>query len=290
MNLREILQEHGIEFRTAGEHHHARAEWVQVDCPFCSPNSQHFRMGLKGHTANCWSCGPYKISFALCELTGEPYSRIKVWLNDWEDHTETPEESKPKGKLTLPKGTGLLQPCHIKYLRSRGFHIGELVNLWGLQGIGLASRLAWRILIPIHYRGEVVSWTTRAIIDVPAKYINARPEEEKLSAKSLIYGEDYCRHAIIVVEGPTSVWRIGPGAGATLGTSFSDAQVLKISRYPSRAVVFDNEPLAQARAKKLCDALAPFPGKTARVEITSGKDPAEASEDEITLLRKTFLE
>ena len=32
-------------------------------------------------------------------------------------------------------------------------------------GIGIAPRLQWRIWIPIHYHGEIVSWTTRSLSD-----------------------------------------------------------------------------------------------------------------------------
>jgi hypothetical protein len=44
VNIADLYSEHGVEFRRPGEHHHAHGDWVQADCPYCSPNWQHFRL------------------------------------------------------------------------------------------------------------------------------------------------------------------------------------------------------------------------------------------------------
>lgn len=132
----------------------------------------------------------------------------------------------------------------------------------------------------------MVSWTTRTIGN-GVRYLSARPEEEKLNHRHLLYGEDLVPgHAIIVHEGPADVWRTGPGAVATFGTGFQRSQILKLSRYPTRVVCFDNEPAAQEMADKLCDLLVPFPGRTINVRLESGKDAADCDEEEIEQLRE----
>lgn len=164
-------------------------------------------------------------------------------------------------------------------------------RLWCLQGIGIAARLSWRIYIPIHYQGEVVSWTTRAIgKHVQPRYLSAGPEQESVSHKSILYGGDYVRNAVIVCEGPTDVWRIGPGAVATLGTSYSRSQMLEISKVPIRAVCFDMERPAQKRATKLVEELRAFPGLTMRIELETANDVADADEDEVAEIRRAVLE
>lgn len=187
----------------------------------------------------------------------------------------------------MPKTVPLL-PIHKEYLEKRGFNSAELKRLWRLKSIGLASKLAWRIFIPIHFNNETVSWTTRKIGDNGARYISAKSTEEIVSAKTLLYGEDYIQQSLIVCEGPTDAWRIGPGAVATMGISYTKEQVSRISKYPQRVICFDSELEAQKRARKLCNDLESFPGKTLNVVLDS-KDPGSASYEEIQELRAKFL-
>ncbi len=181
----------------------------------------------------------------------------------------------------LPK-TGPLLKAHRAYLRGRGFDPEQIEAVWGIGGIGVASRLAWRLFIPVHLGGEVVSWTTRAIGDDPVRYVSARPEEEALPIHSLLYGEDYLRYAVVVCEGPTDAWRIGPGAVALMGVKYTQAQVVRIARYPRRIICFD--PDAQERSRALASELAPFPGETL-VVVPGAKDIAESSPDDIEEVR-----
>lgn len=267
-------------------HEHKRPGWEQFDCPFCRAR-HHYRMGynLSFKYVNCWSCGHHPLLKTLMEITGLPYGKVKDLAGG------LPAERAaviPRGRLVLPKGLGQLLPAHERYLKGRGFDPDALVKLWGLQGIGQASRLAWRVFIPFYHEGEVVSWTTRSIAELVGKlrYVSARPSEEILPAKQeLLYGEDYVRHAVVVCEGPFDVWRIGPGAVATLGTGFSRAQVARLHKYPIRVVCFDAEPTAQERARSLASELEAFPGTTYNVRLDA-KDAAEASDREIRQLRK----
>lgn len=193
-------------------------------------------------------------------------------------------------QVALPPGLGPLLPIHRKYLSRRGFDPDELERLWSIQGIGLVTHLAWRIFIPILYQGEVVSWTTRATTDDGMRYISARPDQERLDAHTLLFGEDYARHTIIVCEGCLDAIKIGPGAVATLGIKYTTAQVLRMSKYPRRVILFDNETMAQRRARKLAGDLSVFPGETLNCCLTSGKDAAEASHRDVEELRQRYLE
>jgi DNA primase len=162
-------------------------------------------------------------------------------------------------------------------------------RLWNAQGIGMSSQLPWRIFIPIELNGEMVSWTTRSINDYGLRYISAKLTQESFPHKHLLYGEDYARHTVIIHEGPLDVWTVGPGAVGTLGTSYTRAQVVRMSKYLRRVVCFDNEPEAQRRARKLCDDLEPFEGETHNV-ILDAKDANTASAKEIRRLRRLYLD
>lgn len=289
--IQDVLSTLGIPFREAGEHHHVSPGWIGLECPQCSPNSGRFRLGvnLEYRYASCWQCGSVSLRYALQQATGR--------VLDWEEIDRLlgglpppARRHKPKGTFIEPAGIqSLFLPVHRTYLQNRGFDPDQIWEFWGVRGIGLACRLAWRLYIPIHHHGRTVSWTTRAILDdATQRYISARDSESEVPKRRLLYGADHVRHAAIVVEGPTDVWRIGPGAVATLGVAFSRAQVLILSRYPVRVVCFDNEPDAQKQAKKLCRLLHAFPGQTHLVELDAA-DPGSASKREVARLRRSFL-
>lgn len=291
MRIDSLLAELRIPTRTVGQHEHAREGWVQIDCPRCSPRSGRFRLGINvsGGYANCWSCGSIRLVDALSETTHlsvlECYDLLKSV--GWERNRKWAE--RLAGKLKIPPGVGLLAKAHRKYLQGRGFDPDRIARLWGVQGIGIAARYSWSLFIPIQYRGETVSWTTRSIGDKGKRYSNAPVAEEAIPAKELLYGNDLARQCIIIVEGPADAWAIGPGAVATMGLNYTPAQLNKMIKYPVRVVCFDSETQAQWRANRLADELARYSGETHRVKLETGKDAAEADSDEIAELRKRFL-
>jgi DNA primase len=204
---------------------------------------------------------------------------------------EVPIEKKPRGKLVLPKGIIPLKTTHKNYLTNiRKFKVDELERLWEIKGMGIHASMPWRIFIPVFYLGTMVSYTTRTIRDdTERRYWSADPEHEAISHKELLYGEDYCRNTVVVCEGPTDVWRIGPGAVCTFGTTFTGAQVEKISKYPRRVICFDDESESQRQANELCSALEVFSGETVNIVLEGGKDP-DSSRSEAKQIRQQFLE
>lgn len=289
MNFTDLLERHHIPFRQAGEHHHAHQGWIQLDCPICAPNSGKFHLGynLSGGYFNCWIGGRHPTYDILQKLFGQT-TNIRELVQSIQ-RFQFKSLPKPSGRLQEPLGIGKLGLSHKRYLERRGFDPDALEQQWEVQGIGISSRLQWRLYIPVHLHDRVVSWTTRAITDeTDARYVSAKPHEESMPLKSLLYGEDAVRNAIIVCEGPTDVWRIGPGAVATFGTSYTQAQVERISKYPVRAICFDNEPKAQEQARQLADDLSVFPGETYNVVLDS-KDAGSAGYQEILDLRHGIL-
>lgn len=286
----DILRDYRIESRREGQHHHAVYGWIQFDCPHCSPKSGRFRMGynIARRNLNCWVCGPHGLVDTVSLLTGEPVKRVLSLLGDLA-HPVHEERPQRRGTLKLPRGRVPLLPQHRRYLEKRGFDPDEIVQLWGVEGIGVDTRYGWRLFIPAHLDDEVVSWTTRSICDTnSARYKSAPHEMESVSLKQILYGEQYCRHAIIVNEGPLDAWAIGPGAVATCGVSFTREQVYRMTRYTVRVIVFDKENQAQKRAKTLVEQLSIFPGETYNV-VLSGKDASRSPKRELAELRRRFL-
>lgn len=290
MKFQDILSEFNIPIAPEG-HHHCRPNWINIDCPYCGKDSEKWHLGysIDGKFFNCWRCGSHNVITTLIEITGKRYHQIKQML----DGLDIPrvKREKPKGKLILPKGIKKLRSAHIRYLRSRGFDFLKIERIWQIRGIGMASRLQWRIFIPIIYRSQIVSWTTRTILRNPyiIRYLSASEKEESTPHHELLYGEDFARGAVIVTEGVFDVWRIGVGAVCTFSTGYSQKQIERIVKYPTRAICFDNEPEAQKRARKLVNDLSVFPGDTFNV-VLDAKDAAEESGENIKRLRKEILE
>lgn len=289
MEFRELLEEHGIDTAPAG-HDHNTAGWINFDCPWCSPGWVHYRMGynIRGRFVNCWACGRHELVSTVTELLGKSTGVVSRLLRDIPEGQKV--DKVPRGKLELPHGLFPLMLPHRKYLKHRGFDWLTIRRLWEIKGIGIsADGLSWSIFIPIFYNGVMVSWTTRSLHDEhKGRYIAAKPNQEAIDHRTLLYGEDYVRHAAICCEGPTDVWRIGPGAVCTFGTGFSGGQVVRLAKFPVRVVCYDSELAAQRRARELCNQLEVLPGETYNV-VLNAKDPGSASDEEVKELRERFL-
>lgn len=293
-SITELLKQLDIPYREGGTHHHVRYGWIGVDCPFCSPGWGKFRMGIpegRPVVASCWTCGLHKITETLSELTGFGWDKCRQLLGqlDWGKATEAwPEDGRPK-KLEKPEYVKEILPAHRSYLERRKFDPDHIASLWDVGGVGVSKNNPWSLFIPIYQKGAMVSWTCRTIGKRWDRYHMIEDREAILPRNKLLYGLDYCRHAAIVVEGPTDVWRIGPGAVATMGVKFSKSQTIALSEFPTRVICYDNEEEAQYMAHKLCWLLEGFPGETYRV-VLDCKDPGEATRQQVAELRKRFLE
>ncbi len=289
-----IFRALNIPFVESGEHHHVREGWLGLDCPLCSPNAQKYRLGFNktGRYFSCWICGPQSAYEMICELAGVSGRAASQIVGEIKGGEYTrPQKTPHRGKLKLPAGlTGLL-PQHVRYLKARKLDAEKITRQWGLQGLGpLAGRLAWRVFIPITNKGEVVSWTTRSISPTARRrYVSASPQEESIHHKSLLFGSDHARHAIVINEGPINALTIGPGGVATLGVDYTQLQFLKMTKFPVRAICFDNEPDAQRRARKLLNQFIGLPGESYNIILESGKDLNAADPTEVDEIRKKFL-
>lgn len=286
MTFEEVLDTLKIPYRTSG-HHHCRDGWVQLDCPFCGKGSEKFHLGynIRSHYMNCWKCGPHSVKSTLFRASRASKEEIGRLLGSLDQSGVLAEDELVlTGRLRLPRGLEPLGAAHRRNLTNRGFDPDEIERLWRVQGLGRTAELPWRIFIPIHFKGKVVSWTTRSLGN-KQRYMSASREDEDIDHKHLLYGQDYCSHSIIIVEGPTDVWNVGPGAVATFGLSFTSHQVKRMGLHPFRYVCFDSTKDAQSRAVQLADLLSVFPGETHIVELDA-EDPGSASKKEIKLLRK----
>lgn len=295
MNLIEFLQEHRIPYKVAGQSSHVTHGWVGVICPYCGQGTGKYGYGIhiRSLASQCWKCGPHNTITTLAQIAQIRFRDVQNALTcDLTfEQSERGRIDSGRSKTILPSSLCALTDAHRNYLRERGFTPEDIEEVWGVQAIAHIGPpyLRWRLFIPIVQKGEIVNWTTRSINPKnKARYLNARPENVKVLRRELLYGEDYVKHTVVIVEGPTDAWRIGPGAVATMGLAFSNRQVVKLSRFPIRVICFDQEEGAQQQARKLQSLLGSFPGETYRVVLESGKDPGNADMEEVLQLRRRF--
>jgi DNA primase len=226
------------------------------------------------------------------ELTRAPWSEVSPLLDKGFASVVSKKTAKStSGKLVEPSCIeGIRKPVST-YLRKRGYDPVELENTWGLGMTGPLSSIPWRVYIPIYMHGDVVSWTTRSIQNEGLRYISAKPKQEVVNHKNVLYGADLAKSCIIVVEGPADVWRIGPGAVGTFGLNTSHHQIQEIASFPSVCICFDSGGQARDRANTLAKAVRDEGGVVPSiVTLESGSDPGEADLEEIQELREKYLE
>lgn len=287
MRMEDVLRQHGVPFKTEGDHH-CRPGWLQTQCPYCGKGSGKYHLGY--HLAygyfNCYRCGPHGVTQTLAELAGVT-AKEAFKLKGGIDFAVMTRREQHVGKYTPPPRVDVLLRPHLRYLIERGFDLPEVTRLWRVQGIGnYGNGLSWRLFIPVYFQGAVVSYTTRAVRGQEPRYKSAPSGCEAVPLHSILYGEDYATHTIIVHEGPLDVWATGPGAVATCGLSYSRAQVHRMAKYPRRGVCFDATPDAQQRARRLVRELTPFPGETFLIRLETGKDAASICKEERDELRR----
>lgn len=289
MTTEELLKQLHVP-RAPADHHHSRPGWWQTDCPYCSPQSQRFRLGinLRGGFASCWLCRAVPLTPTLVRLTGREASEVRRLTAELDRDRGQPLDRRVlTGELKLPQNRGPLKKIHRRFLRGRGFDPKEVANDWGVQGIGpLGGRYSWRLFIPVHLGTQVVSWTTRAVTEgAPRRYDAAPEDSESYPAKRLLYGEHKCGHAVMVVEGPLDVWAVGAGSVCTMGAAVGREQLLRLSKFPVRYICLDAEADAQRVARWLVRELSAFDGETYNIILETGKDPSRVKPRELRELR-----
>ncbi len=291
MTIVDLLRQLGIDHRLTG-HHHCTPGRVQVDCPVCSLNSGKFRAGihLRRLSVSCWSCGGVSLVRVIRDSSRMTWSAAKSLVESLDGDYSQQVANTIVGTYTEPHGVVDLLPVHRRYIEKRKFDPDEIARVWGVRAIGNAPRRSWRLFIPCHTPdGKNASWTTRSLLDDGTRYVSADPTDERVPLKHTLYGAHLAHRSVIVVEGPTDAWRIGPGAVATYGTRYTETQVHQIARFPVRVICYDREPEeAQIQARHLAEELSALPGTTYLATL-SGKDPDSSPSSEIAELRARFL-
>lgn len=286
MGIEKLLQDYGIPYVTESEHHHATAGWINIHCPFCH-GSKNFHLGINIYqpmVSHCWRCGGHSTASVLSRILNISVEKAKNLIQEYAGPTVTIRKKAEEPRVSIlpikfPRPYfEHLNEAGKRYLERRGFDPEKLEKKWRLKQTGPVSFLDKipyrnRIIIPIYWKGRLVSFQTRDITGkAEQRYLACPIRREVIHHKHIVYGKENewkKYNALIVVEGVVDVWKLGSSAVATFGTSFTMEQVLALAKIHDRFfIVYDNEPQAQQQARKLAVKLKAL-GKKVFVETVN---------------------
>jgi len=231
----------------------------------------------------------------IMKIEGVDYNEAcKIYMEYDDDFIYRPslgqDTIKKVNKLEWPRGTVNLQSYHKTYLAQRNHDPDYLAQKYQLMGTLPAGPYALRIMAPIFYQGQWVSYQGRDITGkTPLKYKACKKELEIIHHKNILYNLDNCkRKEIIVVEGLFDVWRLGDDTCATFGTSVSKKQINVLSKFKRVFIMFDSEQLAQKKAKELADQLSLLGVESINISLSEG-DPGDMATDDANKLKSELL-
>jgi len=297
-DLRRFCEDHNIPYYTTGFKQCSHG-WVQLDCPFPSctgGEGPHLGWHEESGVFNCWRCGRHNAVETVAALGGLTFAEARDVLKEYGWIRSAPVARRQSERVTpaeckLPAGTGPLKRLHRRYLKRRGFHPMRVAQQWGLLATGSTGSYKYRIVAPIFYGDQLVSFQARDVTGrSQLRYKACRKEDEVRPHKHCLYGSWLVPgDTVIIVEGITDAWRLGPGAVATFGLSYTTEQVAELVKYQRRYILFDMEPAAQVQARKLSRMLGQFDGVTEIVVLESVKDPAELTDKQAQTVRRMLL-
>ncbi len=294
-----LLGNMGVDYRLSGKN--VSAGWVNMNCPYCYDAGHHLGINLTSKMFSCWICREsgsiLKFVQRAAGLNKKDAIRlIKKFLTGKVVEYEYQSSSNKRDDVTLP--SHILKsplPIHTNYLRERGFKPKELESFFGISYTGQISKyrsservvdFKYRIIIPIFINNKLVNFTARDVTEkAEEKYKNCPTDDTLITTKDCIYGYDNVIDGIaVIVEGPTDVWRLGPGAIGLFGIKYTKHQLnLLYQKQLKKAVVFfDNEPTAQKIAEKLAKEIGSFvPDVSILVPDDDITDPGEMTKKQV---------
>jgi DNA primase len=270
---------------------------VGFQCPFCGDHSNHMHMRLGTNWLKCWRCGKHSLLslvMALCNVFPIEARDIIARYDKTSPRGLQAQEQRIFAKaIVYPAGMGALTENHRIYLSSRDFDPVGIADTWKIQGTNhIDPNYKWRIIAPITFRGQTVSYQARDVTCIQEpKYKACPPEHEVISHKDILYGYDEARgDAVVIVEGITDVWRLGAGAVATFGTQWTKAQaLLAIQKWDKIFILFDPDDPGQLAGLSLYHFLRGFKESVELLQLNGYSDPGSMPQSEADYLMKKGL-
>jgi len=293
-DVEEFFRDYGVRNISEG-HKHTRPGWINSPCPFCTGNQgYHLGFNLSADFFRCWRCGFHSNVEVIREIAGVPWGKAKDLLREYYTGQRSVRDYVRReagaDRLRFPPGTGEIGPPAIQYLTRRGFAWEEIRDTWGVKATGPIGPYRFRIIAPIRYHGRLVSYQGRDWTEKQTeKYKACAIEDEVIHHKEILYGIDEAEgRKVILVEGITDVWRLGPGTVAGFGIEMKQSQVLLLAeKFSEVYVMFDDDPQAIKKAEEIAYNLA-MVGVETEICVIDG-DPGALPEEKAIKYRRELI-
>lgn len=254
-DVESFLQSEGISYATSGDN--VSSGWLGISCPFCSDHANHCGINMGKKTFSCFKCGESgDIIKLLEELTRKSFSGCVSILRDFqglfpafsEGDTGKRKNNEPGPGILPGKAVNLRKLRDIpklvsEYLRKRRFD-SWVIHKYNLYYTMDDRKFPYRLIIPVYFRGEMVSWVGADLTGLSGvKYHGCPKETAVISNKEILYGLDLLDFngpfgkQVVLVEGVLDKWRVGDCALAMFGKKCTEKQLDFLSTHFSRDVL-----------------------------------------------------
>lgn len=332
----DLFTDLGISFKTSGKN--VAVNNIGIQCPFCGDADPSEHMGIHIETGywSCWRDPDHRgrdLKRLLCQLSGfskadaelivRRYSGVELdrfdekisnLLSETLPNQVTKEDNLelellPEFDLIEKRGKGLL---YYNYLKNRINEDCSISDFCAIYNLFYCTNGRWknRIIIPIYDEGELVTWTSRSIMNnEQLRYmtLSHRPERSKersdpqalVNISDVLFYIDGLRTStysdtLVITEGPFDAMVVdflgfdnGISATCLFNTQLSDKQqeLLEsvVDKFKYKYVLFDDG--MSAVAMRLCEKLS-YIGFKFKALPEGIDDPAELNVKEILQIFK----
>jgi len=264
-----VLEEYRIEHQLGSS-----GEWVNMPCPNCYQGDKKYGLGinLSSGAGYCWRCGGMDPKKAILKTIGK--CRLE-WPTTGDrglgaETTRSKQKNSLRGpsssllRVSMPYGARRIAEKHKSYLKSRGFDPRKLESTWSLFGTENLGPYKHRIIAPITRAGKMVCYQGRDITGKAKERYKSCPDQEAtVPIKNCLYGIDFVQNdRIVITEGITKVWRLGSGAVGTFGVNVTEHQLLLLSKFRERFILFDSDQAGIEKAESVAKRISVLGGLT----------------------------
>jgi hypothetical protein len=280
-------------------------EYYRVNCPFCSDTRKRLWVNHR-FSEYPWLAHCFNETYCLSGHDGRPRRqrlfqmlfdcnrpfKLKIAFGDAPEDQVPHEVDLPGEIIPLPR-LHWTHPAN-QYLRDRGYDVTELDRMYGVGYCQEAEQTYWplsgRIFIPVVMRGELVGWQGRWPQDLnwkqtrTPKYYNLRG----MPKRRMLYNFDNAKHysTVVLVEGVTDVWSVGPMAVSLLGSELTSAQsdlLCEVWRGGTCVVMLDGDAQEnnEIMTRELSTRFGDRGGRAFSLRLPPDKDPGDLSRDVI---------
>jgi len=292
-NLTEYLDDKQIPYVEQGKN--LSSNWIGIQCPFCDDESNHFGINKDSKAYSCWRCGEKgTLSKLLMKIEKCSFEKSKKIIAKYSNidpnYIVSSSPALPCAhKVDFPiESQALLNTAVTNYLKKRNFDPEKISQEYKIRDGGILGNWRFRIIIPVFYKNQLVTFTSRDITDQSEqRYKNLPNDQSIIPIKQTLYNLDTVRDRVAIVEGPTDVWRMGKGFVATYGTQYTFSQVKLLRKMKQAFIMYDPEAIEEGG--KLAHDLSSFIYDVQIVTLKKS-DPGEMKENDVKHLRKQIFQ